>query len=154
MNDVGGPAVGRVRDGEGPATGVTRRLVSTNPVASAPRLRGRTYAIPFGIVWHAALSVAREEMRGWTVIGADDELGIIEIESARILGRQPLKVEVVIGLDGNGQTRVDLRSEAPRTAPGRSLVFERFLRRLQVAANATPGLVIDPTDGQPWPDSS
>ena len=150
MSDLLGSSANGTGHGLGSGSAGDRRIVVTAPDAANPRLRGRTYAIPFDPVWRSALFVARGEMRGWTVVGADDELGIIKVEAVRRLGGQPLRIQVVIRLDDNGQTRVDLHAEAPRTAPGLPRVFERFFRRLQVATNATPGLLIDPTSEAPW----
>jgi hypothetical protein len=92
--------------------GLTQNRAETAVGAADPRLRGRTYAVPFDRVWGAALTLAGR-LRGWTVLHADDIEGVIRVEA-----RTPLRfvhdVEIRVGLDANAQTRVDLVS-ASRT---------------------------------------
>ena len=63
--------------------GVSANRAETRPDSPDPRLRGRTYAIPFDQVWNAALLVAEEDMRGWEVESWDDRSGTIVIERTR-----------------------------------------------------------------------
>ena len=58
---------------------LTRNRAATMADADDPRLRGRTYAIPFDVVWNAVLGVARER-RGWTVLHTDDLEGVVRYE--------------------------------------------------------------------------
>ncbi len=95
--------------------GLTSNSAQTDPAAADPRLRGRTYAIPFEQVWSAALALARRR-RGWTVRHADDLDGVISAE-ARTALRFVDDVEIRIRLDENAQTRVDL-SSASRVGVG------------------------------------
>jgi hypothetical protein len=88
--------------------GLTRNRAETAEDAPDRRLRGRTYAIPFDQVWTAALLLARKR-RGWTVLRADDIEGAIQAE-ARTALRFTHDVQIRVGLDGDGQTRVDLVS--------------------------------------------
>ncbi len=110
---------------------LTRNRAETAEDAEDRRLRGRTYAIPFDQVWTAALALAHRR-RGWTVLHADDIEGEIRAE-VRTLLRFTHDVNVRVGLDRNGQTRVDLVS-ASRT--GRADLGKnarrigRFLRAL------------------------
>ncbi len=52
----------------------------THPEHPDGSLRGRTYAIPFAQVWAAAADMASEGLRGWTVVMADEDLGILQAE--------------------------------------------------------------------------
>ncbi len=111
--------------------GLTQNRAETAPDAADPRLRGRTYAIPFERVWTATLALAGRR-RGWTVVQHDDIEGVIRAE-CRTLLRFTHDVEIRVGLDGDGQTRVDLRS-ASRVGHGdlgkNARRIGRFLRSL------------------------
>jgi hypothetical protein len=82
----------------------------TSPEAGDPRLRGRTYAVPFEQVWQAALRLADGGLGGWVLVSADDQAGVINAEAANALLRRTDDVEVRILLDADAQTRVDARS--------------------------------------------
>lgn len=82
----------------------------TSPEADDPRLRGRTYSIPFEEVWQAALALARSGLPGWRLRSADDLAGIINAEAKNRLLRSTDDVRIRISLDPNAQTRVDARS--------------------------------------------
>lgn len=110
------------------------------------RLAGRTYAIPFDDVWTAALSLAAERPR-WTVIRADDQLGVIEAEArVRVFGFVD-DVTVRVGLDTNAQTRLDMASTS-RRAKGdlgtNARRIARFLEELDRRLQATPAQIIAP----------
>lgn len=92
--------------------GLRGNAAATFRDADDPRLRGRTYAIPFEDVWVAACSLADGGLRGWELVDANDEEGRIRAESETALIRRRLYIHVRIGLDENGQTRVDLRCAA------------------------------------------
>jgi hypothetical protein len=85
----------------------TRNGAHTARDATDPRLRGRTYAIPFERVWTTALRLANGGTRGWTVVDADDQEGMIRVEARTRFLRSTYFVEVRISLDSDGQTRVD-----------------------------------------------
>lgn len=129
-------------NGPRPASG--GQGVETDPAARDPRLRGRTYAIPFDRVWTAALSLAGEQ-RGWSVLRADDQSGEIFAEvSARLL---PFidDVKIRIGLDEDAQTRVDLSAhrrggKADLGANARRVA--RFLKRLDRSLEATRAQIL------------
>jgi hypothetical protein len=82
----------------------------TSPKAEDPRLKGRTYAVPFERVWQAALRLADGGLRGWVLVSADDQAGVINAEAANVLLRRTDDVEVRVQLDADAQTRVDARS--------------------------------------------
>ncbi|MGH7503902.1 MAG: DUF1499 domain-containing protein [Longimicrobiales bacterium] len=87
-------------------------FAETRPDAFDPRLRGRTYSIPFEDVWQAALKLAGGGVRGCAVLRANDRDGIIIGKAIRRFppGIDDFTVSVI--LDTNGQTRVDARSMA------------------------------------------
>lgn len=128
--------------------GLTQNRAHTDPSAADRRLRGRTYAIPFDAVWTASLDVARGRIRGWTVVETDDERGVIRAESVTLLWRFVDDVRISIGLDENGQTRVDVES-ASRVGKGdlgrNPRTIGTFLRRLDKELAVRPGHVLDPT---------
>ena len=127
--------------------GFTQNRAHTDPASEDRRLRGRTYTIPFDRVWTEAVNVARERMRGWTVTTEDDQLGVLEAESATLVLRFVDDVHVSVGLDNDGQTRVDVTSASragrgdlgrnPRTIGG-------FLRKLDRALEVQAGQIPDP----------
>ena len=96
------------------------------------RLRGRTLAIPFDRVWKEALLLAAKK-HGWTVLDADDLDGVIRAEARTLVFRFTDDVEIRIGLDENGQTRVDMTS-ASRVGKGdlgtNARRIGKFLREL------------------------
>lgn len=99
-----------------PAARVWRELsqgtAATSPEHEDPRLRGRTYPVPFERVWRAALALSSGGLQGWRLLEADDRQGMIKAEATRALTRQVDDVLVRIYLDRDAQTRVDARSAA------------------------------------------
>ena len=125
----------------------------TDPASPDARLAGRTYAIPFDHVWTSAVGLAKEGLRGWSMSTADDLAGLIIASTvSRIFGVRN-DVRVKIGLDENGQTRVDLtsRSRSERPSLGRNRrIIARFLDRLDQRLDARPEQIIDPTRAPAW----
>ena len=128
--------------------GLTQNRAQTDPTSQNRRLRGRTYAIPFDKVWTQSVHVAHERMRGWTVTVEDDELGVLEAESATLVWRFVDDVHISVGLDKDGQTRVDVTS-ASRVGRGdlgrNPRTIARFLSQLDRALELQAGQVLDPT---------
>lgn len=91
----------------------TRNRAFTDPESRDPRLRGRTYAVPFARVWHAALATARGT-HGWTVVSSDPRGGEIVAEARTRLWKFTDDVWVRLSLDDDGQTRVDMASASRR----------------------------------------
>jgi hypothetical protein len=99
---------------------LTRRLhraISANTAETAPddpdpRLRGRTYPIPFDQVWQASLALAKGGLRGWRCTNADDYEGVIRAEAHTLMMRFVDDVSIQIYLDENAQTRVDMISKS------------------------------------------
>lgn len=91
---------------------LTRNQVATALDHWDPRLRGRTYAIPFETVWQAARALAHGGLRGWTLVDSDDYEGIINAEARSMVLRYVDDVTVHVYLDENAQTRVDVESRS------------------------------------------
>jgi len=128
--------------------GLTRNRAQTDPRHTDPRLRGRTYAVPFSRVWREALSLASGGLRGWTLQEADEDRGIIKAESATLVFRFVDDVEIRVSLDENGQTRVDMTSQS-RVGRGdlgkNARRVHSFFRTLDRKVDAGPGKILDPT---------
>ena len=84
--------------------GVTQKSAATMADAEDPRLRGRTYAIPFDRVWNDALALASGGLRGWRVLNADDHEGVINALATGSVFRVTASVTIRIVLDENAQT--------------------------------------------------
>lgn len=110
----------------------TRNRAFTDPKADDPRLRGRSYGVPFARVWDAALEVARRT-RGWTIVSSDPRAGEIVAEAQTPVWKFTDDVWVRLSLDEDGQTRVDMAS-ASRKGGGdlgtNARRIARFLRTL------------------------
>lgn len=132
------------------ASGSEERRAATEPGSEDPLLSGRTYAIPFETVWQAAREVVRRDLRGWTLIAANDRVGRIDALARTLLLNRETEVVITIGLDENAQTRVDVRTLAREArgdfAPGRRMrrMIRGFIRRLDRALDVAPGQILDP----------
>ena len=128
--------------------GFTHNRAHTDPASEDRLLRGRTYTIPFDRVWTELVHVAHERMRGWTVTVEDDGPGVLEAESATLVWRLVDDVHISVGLDKDGQTRVDVASTSRvgRGDLGRNpRTIARFLRELDQALDVQAGQILDPT---------
>ena len=92
---------------------LTRNRAFTHEEADDPRLRGRSYAVPFAAVWTAAMEIAQQS-RGWSVVQSDPVAGEIVAEARSRLWKFVDDVWIRISLDEEAQTRVDVTS-ASRT---------------------------------------
>lgn len=130
-----------------------RARAQTDPHSRNPRLRGRTYAIPFDRVWSTALAAIHGGLRRWRVLSSDDQKGVILAEARTALLRRDVDIHVRIGLDDHGQTRVDVRT-ALRSAHGdlgsTSRLIGSFLDELDRRLGATPSQILDPTRPPRW----
>jgi hypothetical protein len=130
-----------------------RARAQTDPRSPNPRLRGRTYAIPFERVWSHALAVIQGDLRRWKLLTHDDQTGVILAEARTALLRRDVDIHVRIGLDENGQTRVDVRT-ALRSAHGdlgsTTRLIEAFLGHLDRRLAASPNQILDPTRPPRW----
>jgi len=137
--------------------GFTENQATTAPDALDPRLRGRTYAIPFEDVWQASINLSGGRLRGWSVVHADDHSGVIEVLARTTVFGVEDDVRIDIGLDENAQTRVDLEmvSRSPRGDLGRTRrSIGRFLRKLDRHLRAAPSQILDPTRSPRWGQNS
>lgn len=127
--------------------GLTERVAETSPDAEDDRLRGRTYTIPFEEVWQASIRLIRNRLRGWTVVIDDDRAGRIEALHRTLFRNVETEVVITVGLDENGQTRVDAASSARVErgdwGRGRRLIG-RFFKGLDRELDADPGQILDP----------
>lgn len=111
---------------------LTRNRAFTEPDADDPRLRGRSYSVPFVQVWDAALEIARST-RGWTVVSSDPRAGEIVAEATTRLWKFTDDVWIRMSLDEEGQTRVDLASASRKGGADlgtNARRIARFLRTL------------------------
>ena len=131
---------------------LTTNVAETAQAHEDPRLRGRTYAIPFEDVWSAAQFLASVHLRGWSILTSDDEAGVIHAVATTAFGKKADDVVIRISLDENAQTRVDARAAARdgRGDWGRNARrLKRFFHELdravvearnrRMAARKTPG---------------
>jgi len=133
--------------------GLTENKASTNPVSQDARLLGRTYAIPFQQVWTAACQLAGGGLRGWSLLSADDQRGVIEATTKAFFLRTEDDIRVEVGLDENAQTRVDVLSMSRRHRGdlGRNRRnIGRFLRKLDRRLAAGPDKILDVTRTPAW----
>lgn len=133
--------------------GLTQNTAQTDPHHADLPLRGRTYAIPFEDVWSAAVGIAEGRIRGWKLVSADDQEGIINAESTTLVFRWIDDVRIDIALDENAQTRVDVQSASRVGAMdlGRNpRTIRKFLRRLDKELEADPSKILDPTRVPDW----
>lgn len=85
----------------------------TREDAASPWLRGRTYAIAFDRVWHAALTLADGGLARWQLLEADDQEGVIHAKTLEARLSPATRVTIRIGLGRDAQTRVDASAHAP-----------------------------------------
>jgi hypothetical protein len=120
----------------------------TRPGHGNPSLEGRTYVIPFARVWAAAAELASGGLRGWSVVEADEDRGVLRAESTTLVFRFVDDVRIEISLDENGQTRVDMMS-ASRVGRGdlgkNARRIRKFFGALDRKVGAGPGTILDPT---------
>ena len=91
---------------------LSRNYAETSVHEADPRLRGRTYAIPFEQVWQAACSLANGGLRRWRILQADDYEGIIQAEARTLVFGFVDDVLIRVYLDRDAQTRVDMQSRS------------------------------------------
>lgn len=139
------------------ARSLTEKEAETSPDAEDPRLRGRTYTIRFEDVWQAAITVIRTKLRGWVVVIDNDRMGRIDALATSLFRGVETEVVVTVGLDENGQTRVDLsattRTETRDWGRSRRLIG-RFTRKLDRELGAKPGQILDPALLPPFRESA
>lgn len=128
--------------------GLTRNQAETDPSARDWRLRGRTYAIPFDRVWNVALSICGGGLPRWSLVSADDRAGVMRARALTRVLRRASEVRVKIGLDANGQTRVDITSISPnrkRDLGASARRIHAFLAALDHRLGAESHQILDAT---------
>ena len=129
------------------ARGFTRSLAFTTPSAEDPRLRGRTYAIPFEDVWQECLRLVDGGLRGWELREADDEEGVIRGAVRGLTARFASTLTVRVTLDADAQTRVDALAAARsgRYDLGTNVRrLNKFFRALDQGLEESRGRAIEP----------
>ncbi len=131
---------------------VTKALATnraaTDPGSDDPRLVGRTYVIPFEAVWRACLSIVEERGR-WRLLQADDLAGFIRVRCTTFVFRLEGDLEIRIGLDEHGLTRVDVRSRSRRGRTDLGMNTRRvgrFFQKLDRMLRAENGKILDPRE--------
>ena len=126
-------------------TALTRNRARTHTQHPDYQLRGRTYAIPFTQVWTAMVEMASGGLRGWSIVRADEDLGILDAECQTLLFKFVDDIQIRISLDENAQTRVDMASESRKgkgdlgTNPRR---IRKFFRVLDKKIGAGPDTIL------------
>jgi hypothetical protein len=119
--------------------------VRTDQGSPDPSLRGRTYAISFERVWAVALAVADGGLRGWKVVRSDDVRGLLEAEAQSSITKRISDVRIKVGLDSNGQTRVDAQASERKSAVelgGNRRRVKRFMAALDQQLGANPTQIL------------
>jgi uncharacterized protein (DUF1499 family) len=106
---------------------LTQNTAQTSDQAEDPRLRGRTYVIPFARVWDEIIEMIESRSR-WTLISADEGTGLIHAEARTFVFRFVDDVRFKLKLDQNALTRVDMWS-ASRAGRGDLGTNARRIRR-------------------------
>lgn len=92
-------------------------------------------------------------MRRWDLLRSDDEAGVIEaVATSRVL-KATDHVDISVGLDENGQTRVDVTvtTDKPLFGIGRGRrLVGRFFARLDARMRATPAQILDASHRPSW----
>jgi len=89
----------------------TTNSAQTHANSEDPRLRGRTYLVPFAQVWDEIVKMVEKRPR-WTLISADEASGGIRAEARTLVFRFVDDVQVKVKLDDNALTRVDMWSSS------------------------------------------
>ena len=134
-------------------SGLTGKAAETDPHSRDRRPRGRTYAIPFDRVWSAAQAAAAGGCRRWRLISADDDAGVLLAEVRTFLSRRAGDARIEIGLDDNGQTRLDLRvvmRGRRGDLGGAARIVGSFVKHLDASLQARSGQVLDATRPPSW----
>ncbi len=130
------------------ARALTKYRAETNPWSEDPRLIGRTYTIPFEEVWRTCMKFVAEHGR-WRLLQADDLAGFIRVRCTTFVFRIEDNLEIRVGLDENGLTRVDVRagSRKGRADLGTNARrVGRFFKKLDRLLGAGDGKILDPRE--------
>ncbi len=100
----------------------------------------RLYAAPFAEVWDSLVDSAHRR-RGWKLIHADEELGIMTIVCTTPVLRFHDDLTIWLSLDENGLTRVEARSES-RVGRADLGMNQRRIERLLARLDRTVGRAV------------
>jgi uncharacterized protein (DUF1499 family) len=90
---------------------LTENSAQTSENADDPRLRGRTYMVPFATVWDEIIGMITESKR-WELVRANEDKGMIGFEATTPVFRFVDDVRIKVKLDQNALTRVDMWSHS------------------------------------------
>jgi len=111
---------------------LTENSARTSENAEDPRLRGRTYMVPFAKVWDEIIKMIETHPR-WRLVRADEGSGRVHAEATTLVFRLVDDVRFKVRLDDNALTRVDMWSSS-RVGRGdlgtNTRRIARFLRQL------------------------
>ena len=127
---------------------LTTNRAETDPWSDDPRLIGRTYAIPYEAVWRSCMKLVQKRS-GWRILKSDDLVGFIRVRCARRFFRLEDDLEIRIGLDEHGLTRVDLRSRSRTDGADLGVNARRvgrFSKKLDESLGAGQGKILDPRE--------
>ena len=130
------------------ARALTKYRAETNPWSEDPRLIGRTYAIPFEEVWRTCMKFVAEHNR-WRLLQADDLVGFIRVRCTTLVFRFEDILEIRVGLDENGLTRVDVRAGSKKRRGDLGMNARRvgrFFKKLDRLLDAGHGKILDPRE--------
>lgn len=132
---------------------LTTNRAETDPRSDDPRLKGRTYAIPYDQVWTACVDLVQRS-RGWTILHSNDLDGFVRVRCQTPFFKFLDDVEIRVSLDDNAMTRVDITSESRKGRADfgvNTRRIGRFLRGLDRKLEAKEGAILDPTVLETWP---
>ncbi|HSG82311.1 MAG TPA: DUF1499 domain-containing protein [Gemmatimonadota bacterium] len=90
---------------------LTTNSAQTSEEAEDPRLRGRTYMVPFATVWDEIIRMIKEHPRQ-NLVRANEDRGMIGFEATTLVLRLVGDVRIKVKLDRNALTRVDMWSQS------------------------------------------
>ncbi|MDT8435819.1 MAG: DUF1499 domain-containing protein [Gemmatimonadota bacterium] len=123
-----------MRDGGPRRADVPRTVMDTRRDEG---LEGRLYAVSFARVWDALGEVIGRRP-GWTLVHADEDLGLLTARRRILLPALTSDVSVWVRLDEHGLTRVDVRA-AGRARPAGPDRQRRAVHRLLAALDRALG---------------
>lgn len=122
--------------------------VRTHPLHDDPTLRGRTYAIPFARVWKGLVALTGGELRGWAILEADEDEGLLKAECVSLVFKKVDDFRVHLSLDENALTRIDVTGFPRNGGDGTRRITKRIrslFKALDRTVGAGPKTILDPT---------
>ena len=101
----------------------------------------------------AAAAAAAGGIPRWKLVSADDQAGVLVAEVRTLLSRRTGDARIEIGLDDNGQTRLDLRvvMRGKRgDLGGAARIVGSFVKQLEASLQVRPDQVLDVTRTPSW----